>query len=369
MGGGIAGLAAAWRLRDQETVLLESNSRVGGWIGRLEGAPFPFPLGPRTIRCREGGALLQLMKEVGLDPLPPLKGLKRYVFWQGELQELKWGSPLLKGIRKDLLFGVLKPIPDKDVSVASFFRTQFSEEVAKRLGIPFLRGVFGQDGEKLSLKTAFPWMGKGPLLRYFFGKKSRFLTLSGGVMSLVEKLEQLLSDKIVLSEKVIKMEKGSVTTTKRVISCDRIVSTLPSSDLTFTSITSVHLFWKKKIDQVKGFGYLVSPDEKGNVLGAVFDSEMNPGSNGTAITMMLSGIVEGEQEAREALKRHLKIGLMPDFVKVTYAKEAIPSYPIGYLQTKREYMEKVEGWMVPLGTSFSGLSVSDVIEGAFAWKL
>ena len=369
VGGGIAGLSAAWRLRDQETLLIEAQDRVGGWIGRLDAAPFPFPLGPRTIRCKEGGALLRLIQEVGLKPLSPPQGLKRYVFWRGQLHELRWTSPLFKGIRLDLLCGLMKILPKQDQSASAFIRNTFSNEVANRLGIPFLRGVFGQNGDNLSIKSAFPWFGRGPLLRHFFGKKSSFLSLKGGIMDLVERLSDRLRYQIFLDEKVIGMEKGKVITNKREITCDRIISTLPSSSLPYVSITQVHCFWEKKLEQVKGFGYLVSPEESGNVLGALFDSEMMAGTKGTAITWMLSGLVEGKEEVIEAMKRQLKIEQVPDFVKVTYAKEAIPSYPIGFLDSKKEYVESVKNWLVSLGTSVSGHSVADVVEGAFAWKL
>lgn len=370
VGAGIAGLAAAWRLRDQETLLIEAENRVGGWIGRLENAPFPFPLGPRTIRCKKDGALSRLIQEVGLEPLTPPQGLKRYIFWKGQLHPLGWSSPLFKGIRLDLLRGLIKILPQQDVSVASFFQNTFSKEVANRLGIPFLRGVFGQDGENLSIKSAFPWLDRGPLLRHFFGKRSPFLVLKGGIMSLVERLSDLLHHQITLGEKVVKMEKGKVMTDQRTISCDRIISTLPSSLLPYVSITSVHCFWQKKLPKINGFGYLVSPEEKGNVLGAIFDSELTPEAEGTAITWMLSGLVEGQQEVLEAMKRHLQVNLKPDFVKVTYAKESIASYPVGYLNTKKVYMKEMEeNQLIPLGTSVSGHSVADVVEGAFAWKL
>jgi len=368
IGGGIAGLAALWRLKDQETLLLESQDRVGGWIGRLEGSPFPFPLGPRTIRCQPNGALVQLLKEVGLSPLPPPSNMKRYVFWRGQLHEMKLSSPLFKGIKKDLFLGLIKSIPKKDCSAASFFRTHFSNEVASRLCIPFLRGVFGQDGEALSMKSAFPWMSRGPLIRHLFGKKSQFLSLSGGIFSLVEKLEEKLSSHISLGEKVIKLEKGKVTTTKRDIACERIISTLPLENIPHSSITSVHLYWEKKLPQVNGFGYLVSPEEKGNVLGAIFDSEL-VSAHCTAITMMLSGLVEGKEEALDAIKRHLKISQLPDDIKISFAKEAIPSYPVGYKETKQRYLQETHDWMISLGTSISGISVNDVVEGAFAWKL
>ena len=46
VGGGLAGLSAAWRLRHWDTALLESGSRVGGRI-RSE-----RPRRPRNLRYR-----------------------------------------------------------------------------------------------------------------------------------------------------------------------------------------------------------------------------------------------------------------------------------------------------------------------------
>ena len=40
VGGGIAGLTAAWQLRDLDTVVLEAEERVGGRVKSFDRSPY-----------------------------------------------------------------------------------------------------------------------------------------------------------------------------------------------------------------------------------------------------------------------------------------------------------------------------------------
>src|SRR4051812_49974227 len=87
VGGGIAGLAAAWELRDRDVVVLESTDRTGGrmwsesrdpyWLNYgghgINGAP-PFS-GPPVGGARGGdGGVPRLLRAPSLEGTPPPRG-------------------------------------------------------------------------------------------------------------------------------------------------------------------------------------------------------------------------------------------------------------------------------------------------------
>jgi oxygen-dependent protoporphyrinogen oxidase len=66
IGGGISGLACAWRLQQlgQPVLLLERSQRLGGVIETVEQEGFRFDLGPQSFTNTEG--LSQVIAELGL---------------------------------------------------------------------------------------------------------------------------------------------------------------------------------------------------------------------------------------------------------------------------------------------------------------
>jgi len=67
IGGGISGLACAYRLRQLgvPVTLLEAEEQAGGLIGSVEKDGFLFESGPQSFQGTE--ALLDLIREVGIE--------------------------------------------------------------------------------------------------------------------------------------------------------------------------------------------------------------------------------------------------------------------------------------------------------------
>ena len=65
VGGGIAGLAAGWRLRHWDTVLLESDARVGGRIRSERRGPYWLNWGAHVL-AGPGSSTDALLNEVGV---------------------------------------------------------------------------------------------------------------------------------------------------------------------------------------------------------------------------------------------------------------------------------------------------------------
>jgi oxygen-dependent protoporphyrinogen oxidase len=176
VGGGISGLAAAYRLveRGADVVLVEGSDRLGGKIRTGEIADGPVELGAEAFALRdpEGrpSAAVELADAVGLaDSLAyPAIG-KAALAVDGRLRPLPPGT--LMGVPGDLerLDGVATPAadrdrdrgrpllgPDEDAAAGALVRERLGDEVADRLVDPMLGGVYAGRADDLSLATTMP---------------------------------------------------------------------------------------------------------------------------------------------------------------------------------------------------------------------
>jgi oxygen-dependent protoporphyrinogen oxidase len=90
VGGGIAGLTAAWRLRDLDTVLLEAEPRVGGRIKSVDRGAHWVSVGAHMFPG-EGSFLFGLLRELGLEP----------VRIRGSLLGIAYGGRIVTGGRAE----------------------------------------------------------------------------------------------------------------------------------------------------------------------------------------------------------------------------------------------------------------------------
>ena len=68
VGGGIAGLSAAWRLRHRDVVLLESEGRVGGRLRSERRGPYWMNWGGHVFAGGESSTSW-LLRDTGIDPV------------------------------------------------------------------------------------------------------------------------------------------------------------------------------------------------------------------------------------------------------------------------------------------------------------
>jgi oxygen-dependent protoporphyrinogen oxidase len=184
IGGGIAGLSAAWALekarragQDIDFALYESAEQLGGVIQSeiidgcvVEGGPDSF--------LTEKPAAAQLCRELGLgDQLLPSNDAERktYIVVKNRLIPLpdglmfmvptklvptaltrlfSWSTKLRMGL--EYLF---PPSPaTQDESVAEMTRRHYGQQAVDRLVSPLLSGVYGGDASQLSVRAVLPRM-------------------------------------------------------------------------------------------------------------------------------------------------------------------------------------------------------------------
>jgi protoporphyrinogen/coproporphyrinogen III oxidase len=222
VGGGIAGLAAAFSLhrRQEPFVLFEAGPRWGGVIRSERVDGFLLEGGPDAILTQKPDAVA-LCRELGLgDRLVPTNPDVRtvYVLRRGRLYPLPDGMVLgvptrFLPLAKSRLFslagkarmGLELLLPprreDGDESIASFVRRRLGEEALQRLGEPLLAGIHAGDPERLSMRATFPRFveiekGQGSLIRSFWKARRRagpapsaaFVSLADGLSELTNAL-------------------------------------------------------------------------------------------------------------------------------------------------------------------------------------
>ena len=232
VGGGIAGLAAAYELSRQGVgcVVLERHARPGGVIFSEEVNGFTIDGGPDSLLVQKPAGI-QLCQELGLGArLVPTK-LPRvaYILRAGTLHALPAQSVLgiptrVKPFLKSQLFswpGKLRMgaelfVPRRqddsgDESIGAFITRRFGREAATYIAEPLLAGIHAGDVDRLSVRALFPQFVEaerthGSLLRAFRARQSAirnpqsqirnddgvFRSLPGGLSELVRALVQSL---------------------------------------------------------------------------------------------------------------------------------------------------------------------------------
>ncbi len=227
VGGGIAGLAAARRLEslapDATLTLVEREDILGGKLLTERVGGFVVEVAPDSFLSRKERGI-GLCEELGLGN--ELIGRRpehhrSFVRRGRELHRLPEG---LTGLiprnldaldRTDLLtpegrarFRAEPDVPvapgDEDESVASFVSRRFGREAYEALVEPLMTGIYGGDGERLSLRATFPQLRTlelehGSVLGAFgddtdASNRPPFVSLRGGmdtlVTAVVERLER-----------------------------------------------------------------------------------------------------------------------------------------------------------------------------------
>ena len=177
IGGGIAGLAAAWYLMrsnpDLAVTVLEASAAPGGKLAVSEVAGIPVDEGAESFVASRPEAL-QLAREVGLETeLVAPEVFRSTVVSRGRVRAVPRGQ--FMGVPTDLrslaaseivsLPGLLRvpldrtlPATDfaEDVSVGSLVSARVGREVVDRLVEPLLGGVYAGRADDLSMAATMP---------------------------------------------------------------------------------------------------------------------------------------------------------------------------------------------------------------------
>ncbi len=257
LGGGISGLAAAWRLSkiapELDVVLWEKTGRVGGVIGSKQIDGFHLEASVDNFITTVPWAL-DLCKELGFEnELTSTNNRYRrtFVVRKRRLYPLPDGfmtmaptklypmatTPLLSPfgkLRCALELILPRRRSTEEESIAAFVTRRLGREAFERLVEPLVGGIYGGDASRLSLQATLPrfaemerkdrsliWSMKKSQKKAKRVKReeesgarySFFLTLSSGMESLPRRLAERLESenraRVELNREAVKLEKAS----------------------------------------------------------------------------------------------------------------------------------------------------------------
>lgn len=335
VGGGIAGLTAAYRLKQRgvRVVVYEAGERVGGAIRTKRSDGYIAELGPNSLST-PSPALGSLITELGLEPSlvavsPAAK--KRYVVRKNRLLPLPMSpqdfltTRLLSNGAKLAVFG--EPLVDSgdspvEESIATFVRRRFNQEVVDYVANPFVAGIYAGDPEQLSVRHALPKLyglerTHGSIIKAFGGMMrarkrdadAAASAMAGGMVSFRTGLQELpdalgreLHAEIRLKAPVTQLRSGpkgwtvgaafqqaelydAVVYAAPAHCIDEIDLDFPAGDRVGTLASIGHppvavlvLGFRREdvAHPLDGFGFLVPEVERRHVLGVLFSSTLFP---------------------------------------------------------------------------------------------
>jgi oxygen-dependent protoporphyrinogen oxidase len=422
IGGGIAGLAAAYELvkAGERPYILEPGA-IGGMVRSTQLSGFTLELGPNVLVERP--EMTELFTELGLSEdarYPSVNPYGQYVWYAGNPTKVPAGllefisSPLFSWSTKlGLPIKVLLPRflgrRESDCSVGDFFRPLIGDHAVKHLLDPVLKGIYGGDVYDLSARALFPglWTASkegrsivGYMRSRARGKKPPIMILHGGL----QKLTQALWGKVrghvehiplaaegitplegrrytldLLQGKTLEVD-GCVITTAGKASSPLIphLSENLSEQLARVrraGLTVVHLAVPRSEPLVKdAFGVLFPGGMPCDLLGVMFNSLIFPHvapADEHVLTVMLGGAQAGDRLVDEETLRKELPALLSDLLGVETVKwiqmcrwpAAIPQLAVGHYQIVKamDACERDFPGIVFAGVDRGGVGVSERI--------
>jgi oxygen-dependent protoporphyrinogen oxidase len=167
VGAGIAGLAAALELQQQDTdvLVVDPSDRPGGVMRTDHVSGFVIERGPNTTQVK--APMLEFLQRLRLDDqllAAQPASRRRYFYRDGELERVPDSpvafarSPLLtaKGKLRLLAEPFVGRRDAAGESVSEFIGRRMGSEVAQGLVGPFLTGVYAGDERELGVEAVFP---------------------------------------------------------------------------------------------------------------------------------------------------------------------------------------------------------------------
>ncbi|MBI3857643.1 MAG: protoporphyrinogen oxidase, partial [Planctomycetes bacterium] len=339
VGGGIAGLAAAYELhKGGAAVTLVEKDKLGGVIRTERHGDLLIEGGPDSFIVQKPAAK-ELCEELGLaDRLIPTRSRKVQVWSEGRLHEMPEGlfltvptkiGPFLKSdlistwgkLRMGLDLILPRGREQEDESIGSFVRRRLGREALEKLAEPIMAGIYVASADELSLRSTFPRFADmerdhRSLIKALrklppSGNLSPFLTLRGGLSELVEKLLASMSGVKFVSGEVLEIKPGSVRIGGDLVETDHVILAVPAyaakklwpeaPEVRYVTTSTISLCYAKFGD-FQGTGFVIPRAENRKILACSWTTNKFEGRS-PEDRFLVRCFVKGEAADPEGLAR------------------------------------------------------------------
>lgn len=417
VGGGIAGLTAAWRLTGDghDVTVLEAAARAGGVVGTSTADGFVREHAANAFLGADDGAAA-LCEELGVPVVEAAPAAKRrWIYRGGTLHAVPDGPGAFARTRllswRGKLSALAEPLRrgrdaarEGDQSMLDFAVRRVGREAAHALVGPMVTGVFAADAGDVSLASGFPQLAaldaEGGLVRGMIARRRagvkrprpRLSAPVAGMHAIIDALSARLGARVRTGVPVsaVVPEPGGVR-----IDGDRydaavlavpaaaagklVASSVPAltaglGDAHAASAAVVYVGYDAKRIAVDtgGFGLLVASGETPRVLGIVFESSLWPGRapDGAVLFRMIYGGARDPgvlalddaalfAQARSDLYRTLGIDAPPRHTSVMRWDAALAQYPVGHgARVERWDALAREHRLVLCGAPYHGVAIN-----------
>ena len=403
VGGGIAGLVAAYRLqqgarasgRALELVVLEAGAQPGGhaWTARDDG--FLVEAGPNAFLQRPRETHLpELVRDLEIESRlveARAASRRRFVLLGGRLHRAPDSPPALltsgalspAGKLRLLLEPWARPAPaQREETVYEFALRRVGREAAENLVDAAIAGISAGDSRRLSVAAAFPLMTEmerehGSLIRAMIERgregRSRLLSFDGGMETLIGALARRLGPAVRTATRVgrvARMEGGwrVLCADGASLTADHVVLAAPAARaaemlsedepalagtlrrIPYAGIAMVALAYRESDigRPLDGYGYLVAAGEGLDTLGVLWESSLfeHRAPRGFALLrVMLGGSRHPEVvalEEQEMVSRACRELAGPLRVSAAPARTWVRRWPAAIAQYEVGHLARVE---------------------------
>lgn len=426
IGGGIAGLSAAFHLKKRglKVLLVEKSPRWGGCLHTVREKECLLEKGPNSFLAGQA-TLMEQVKLLGLEDqvIPandwakerfvlegsPTQGEKLIPFPKSPLAFLK--TPLLtfRGKIRLLMEPWIRSESPPEESVAQFVTRRLGKE-ALRLVEPMIRGIYAGSSSNLSLSALAPNIGRwekeyGSLFKALrkarlFSKGQTLYSFKEGMQTLADGFHQQLKENCRLNCDVVQIEnRNGKWVVNNEMETSRLILAVPAytaanllqsldgeladvlKAIPYAPLAVIHLLVKKSElnHPLNGFGFLAGRGETDFLLGSLWSSSIFEGrcEKGSALlTCYVGGATHPEvlsfsreeltDKTVERLRKIFKSPFQPSQTFFTPLPKALPQYTLGHPWRIEKIEDRLRSWpgLHLIGNYFTGVSVNDTIDDA-----
>ena len=397
IGGGIAGLTAAFELRDSDyEITIFEPKRLGGKVFTEKRDGLLIEHGPDAISGTHP-VTEEIIKELGLQDqvIQPFRSHFTYVIkrtchqiplntlrpYPGSLRSI-WSLPFISFRGK--VSASLRPIitsrkPGKDQSLEEFLSKRYGSELGIKLLAPLYSGIYGGQPNEISASVL-------PKHRNILLKKAPFITFKDGMQTLVDALIKNVKHCKVIKEKVIsivpEIRRLTVSTENYKESFNKVIIAVPSKEVTSilddVNLEASYYLKKLKYGTSSVFTMVSKSGELSHLgTGAIY-SERSDGITGLTISsikwqgrtenneILIRVFATGNPTVKNVKQKLRKVDPINSYHHLcTDTWNTVPIYTIDrkYNVSKaREFLEKSNIYLV--GSGYDGAGIPDTIASA-----